>query len=114
MGASILRVKYEPVNHNHDKFLEKAMKRPGFQEAYKERKEIYNLIREMLLARERAGLTQGEIAAKMGTTKSAISRLESFGKHVPSLTTLKKYAQALGCKVVVKIIPEPKDKKRHT
>lgn len=103
-------MKYEPVDHNHEKFLEKAMKRPGFKEAYEERKEVYDLIREMLMAREKAGLTQDEIAAKMGTTKSAISRMEASGKHIPSLITLKKYAQAVGCQLVIKFIPEPKDR----
>jgi transcriptional regulator with XRE-family HTH domain len=41
----------------------------------------------------------------MGTTKSAISRLEAAGKHAPSLTTLKKYAAAVGCELQVKLVP---------
>jgi transcriptional regulator with XRE-family HTH domain len=41
----------------------------------------------------------------MGTTKSAISRLETAGKHAPSLNTLKKYAQAVGCELQVKLVP---------
>ena len=41
----------------------------------------------------------------MGTTKSAISRLESAGKHAPSLATLKRYAQALSCDLQVKLVP---------
>jgi ribosome-binding protein aMBF1 (putative translation factor) len=106
-------MKYEPIEHKQVEFVEKAMGRPGFKEAYEERKEIYALIREMLVARENAGLTQEELAEKMGTTKSAISRLEASGKHVPSLSTLKKYAQAVGCQLVIKLIPEPKSKKRH-
>ncbi len=105
-------MKYEPVEHNHGELIEKALERPGFKEAYEERKEVYALIREMLVARENAGLTQEELAERMGTTKSAISRLEASGKHVPSLSTLKKYAQAVGCQLVIKLIPEPKSKKR--
>jgi transcriptional regulator with XRE-family HTH domain len=42
----------------------------------------------------------------MGTTKSAVSRLEAGGKHSPSLTTLKKYAQAVGCRLEIKLVPE--------
>jgi len=42
----------------------------------------------------------------MGTTKSAVSRLESAGKHAPSLTTLKKYAQAVGCDLKIEFIPK--------
>jgi transcriptional regulator with XRE-family HTH domain len=40
----------------------------------------------------------------MGTTKSAISRLESAGKHTPSLATLKRYASAVGCELQVKLV----------
>jgi len=59
----------------------------------------------MLAARARAGLTQEAVAARMGTTKSTISRLESAGKHAPSLTSLKKYAETVGCKIQFKLVP---------
>ncbi|HET8940706.1 MAG TPA: helix-turn-helix transcriptional regulator [Rudaea sp.] len=43
----------------------------------------------------------------MGTTKSAISRLESAGKkHAPSVATLQRYAQAVGCDLQVKLVPQ--------
>jgi transcriptional regulator with XRE-family HTH domain len=42
----------------------------------------------------------------MGTTKSAVSRLEAGGKHAPSLATLKKYAHAVGCRLEIKLVPE--------
>ncbi|NDZ14629.1 hypothetical protein C7T35_34925 [Variovorax sp. WS11] len=51
-------------------------------------------------------LTQDAVAERMGTTKSAISRLESAGKHAPSLATLKRYAQAVGCELQVKLVPQ--------
>ncbi|MBK9445126.1 MAG: helix-turn-helix transcriptional regulator [Betaproteobacteria bacterium] len=57
-------------------------------------------------ARARAGLTQDAVAERMGTTKSAISRLESSGKHAPSLATLKRYAEAVGCDLQVKLVPK--------
>ena len=60
----------------------------------------------MLTARSKSGLTQEAVAELMGTTKSAVSRLESAGKHAPSLTTLKKYAQAIGCQLEIKFIPK--------
>jgi len=59
----------------------------------------------MLKARAKAGLTQDAVADRMGTTKSAISRLEAAGRHTPSLATLKKYAAAVGCELQVKLIP---------
>jgi transcriptional regulator with XRE-family HTH domain len=52
------------------------------------------------------GLTQQAVAERMGTTKSAISRLEATGRHAPSLTTLKKYAAAVGCVLQVKLVPQ--------
>lgn len=99
-------LKYEPVSHNHKAFLMKARKREGFRKAYNELAEEYTLVREMLSARSKSGLTQEAVAELMGTTKSAVSRLESAGKHAPSLTTLKKYAQAVGCDLKIEFIPK--------
>jgi transcriptional regulator with XRE-family HTH domain len=59
----------------------------------------------MLKAWARAGMTQDAVAERMGTTKSAISRLESAGKHAPSLETLKGYAEGVGRALKVRFIP---------
>ncbi|MBN1664617.1 MAG: helix-turn-helix transcriptional regulator [Deltaproteobacteria bacterium] len=83
-------MKYEPVLHDHKAFLKEAREREGFRNAYKALEEEYNLVREMLSARSKSGLTQEAVAELMGTTKNAVSRLESAGKHAPSLTTLGK------------------------
>ena len=96
---------YSPVPHDHDRFLARAHKRKGFSEAYDDLEGEYLLVSELLAARKRAGLTQEEVAESMGTTKSAISRLEAAGKHSPSVTTLKKYARALGCDVEIRLVP---------
>ena len=96
---------YRPVPHDHQAFIAKALKRKGFTEAYEGLEDEYALVRELLAARSRAGLTQEEVAESMGTTKSAVSRLEAIGKHSPSVTTLKKYAQAVGCEVVIRLVP---------
>ncbi|MEW6665590.1 MAG: helix-turn-helix transcriptional regulator [Thermodesulfobacteriota bacterium] len=98
-------LKYKPVSHDHDAFLKKALRRKGFRKAYEELEGEYSLAREMLSARSRCGLTQEAVAELMGTTKSAVSRLESGGKHAPSLTTLKKYARAVGCRLEIKLVP---------
>ena len=99
-------LKYQPVAHNHAAFLAKARLRPGFAKAYDELAMEYALAHEMLSARARAALTQGAVAAKMGATKSAVSRLESAGKHAPSLATLKRYALAVGCDLQVRLVPQ--------
>lgn len=98
-------IEYRPVTHDHDAFIKKALKRKGFEEAYAGLEDEYLLIRELLEARSRAGLTQEQVAASMGTTKSAVSRLESTGKHSPSVGTLKKYAHAVGCEVEIRFVP---------
>jgi hypothetical protein len=99
-------LKYKPVPHNHKAFLAKARTRKGFAKAYKALELEYQVADQMLKARARAGLTQDAVAEKMGTTKSAISRLESAGKHAPSLATLKRYARAVGCELQVKLVPQ--------
>jgi len=101
---------YKPVAHDHEEFLREAKKDEEFREEYEALAPSYALVRELLLARQQSGLTQEAIANKIGTTKSAISRLESGGKHVPSLTTLRKYAEAVGCELEIKLIPKSKEK----
>lgn len=98
-------LKYQPVSHDHKAFLKKALKRKEFRKEYKDLEEEYALIRQMLTARSQSGLTQEAVAELMGTTKSAVSRIEAAGKHAPSLTTLKKYAKAVGCYLEIKLIP---------
>ena len=99
------KIKYQPVSHDHEVFLKKALKRKEFRKAYADLEEEYTLTREMLAARSRFGLTQEALAELMGSTKSAVSRLETARKHAPSLTTLKKYAQAVGCHLEIKLVP---------
>jgi DNA-binding XRE family transcriptional regulator len=97
---------YRPVRHDHAGFLDKARQREGFAEAYDELTLEYALASQMLKARAQAGLTQDAVAERMGTTKSAISRLEAAGRHAPSLATLKKYAAAVGCDLRVTLVPQ--------
>ncbi len=64
-------------------------------------------IKQMLRARQKAGLSQAQVANKMGTKAPAVTRLESSlnsGRHSPSLTTLRRYAKAVGCELEVKIV----------
>lgn len=98
-------LKFKPVRHDRKKFLAKASRRRGFGKAYEALEDEYALAHEMLAARARAGLTQEAVAGRMGTTKSAISRLESAGKHAPSVASLKKYAAAVGCTLKIELVP---------
>ena len=100
------KIKYQPISHDHAAFLRKARKRRGFNAAYKALAVEYAVTNEMLAARARAGLTQEAVASRMGTTKSTVSRLESAGKHAPSLTSLKRYAKAVGCDIEIRLVPQ--------
>lgn len=99
-------IKYTPVKHDHQAFLARARARRGFSEAYDALEFEYRVAGQLLEARAKAGLTQDAVAERMGTTKSAISRLEAAGKHTPSLATLQRYARAVGCDLQVKLVPQ--------
>ena len=58
-------------------------------------------------SRKGVGLTQEAVADRMGTTKSAVSRLEGAGKHAPSMASLGRYADAVGCTLKIEFIPQP-------
>lgn len=66
-------------------------------------KTLKTLKRDMLAdAATRAGLSQSEVAQRMGTTQSVVARLES-GKRPPSMRTVERFAQAVGGHVVLRI-----------
>ena len=62
----------------------------------------FDLVRELIVVRNRAGLTQSELAERMQTTQSTIARLES-GRTMPSMRTLARYAEATGSRAVVRL-----------
>jgi DNA-binding XRE family transcriptional regulator len=99
-------LKHQPVPHDHKEFMARASARKGFKRAYDALELEYQVVNQLLKARSRAGLTQDIVAERMGTTKSAVSRLESAGKHAPSLATLKRYASAVGCELQVRLVPQ--------
>jgi len=97
---------YKPVPHD-TAFKKALLANPDVKKAYDALEEEYSTLHAMLDARLAAGLTQADVAARMGTTVSAISRLESSlrsEKHSPSFSTLRKYAQACGKKLVVQMV----------
>lgn len=71
------------------------MKDPAFRAAYHAVEDEFTLIRALIEARARAGMTQSELARRMGTTQSAIARMES-GRINPSVEMLRRYATATG------------------
>jgi DNA-binding XRE family transcriptional regulator len=62
----------------------------------------FQLARELIQARVKAGLTQEQVAERMGTSQPTVARLESG--HKPSLKTLERYAEAVGMKVDIHLV----------
>lgn len=91
----------------HAELKKKALSNPKLLSAYESLEAEFALLQQMLKARNKAGLTQAEVAARMGTKAPAITRLESSlssGKHSPSLATLQRYAEAVGCELQVRLV----------
>ena len=88
-------------------FKARALARPEVRREYEGLKEEFEILDEILKARAEAGFTQAELAARIGTTQSAVARLETaMGKHSPSIGTLKRYASALGYRLQVRLVKE--------
>ena len=91
----------------HDQLVKKLMQRPGVRaEVEKLEREESALLDALLKARQAAGLTQAQVAQRMGTQAPAVARLErslATGKHSPSVATLRKYAKACGKRLVLRV-----------
>ena len=89
----------------HKQLRTKALARAEVRAEYEKLADEFSLLDEFLKARAAQGLTQAQVAEKIGTTQSAVARMESgSGKHSPTLATLTKYADALGCKLEVRLV----------
>jgi ribosome-binding protein aMBF1 (putative translation factor) len=85
-----------------DELNEMLMKRPGYKEAHAELEYEFALINEIIRQRYEKGLTQVQLAEKMGTKQSAIARFES-GASNPTVDFLKRLSQALGLKLQITV-----------
>ena len=75
---------------------------PDVKREYDALEQEFAIASELIRARARAGLSQAELAERMGTSQYAIARLES-GQTLPSTKTLLRFAKATGSKVEVKL-----------
>ena len=92
----------------HKVFVKNMLKQPEVKADYDAQAEEFALLDELLKARRQAGLTQAEVAARMGTKTPAVARLEAGGgsrRHSPSVATLRKYARAVGCRLEIRLRP---------
>ena len=91
----------------HDQIVSKLLRRPGVKkEVERIEREEGELLDQLLKARHDAGLTQAQVAERMGTQPPAVARLERAlapGKQSPSLATLRRYAHACGRDLILHI-----------
>lgn len=85
-----------------EKLAAEWLKDPAVKAEYDRLAPEFELAAELIQARVRAGLSQEQLAVRMGTSQSTIARLES-GKSLPSTKTLLRFAKATGSKVEVKL-----------
>jgi DNA-binding XRE family transcriptional regulator len=100
--------KFKPIPFNPKAHAaKKGATDPEFKAAYDALEDEYAALSALLKARKEAGLTQADVALKMGVSQPVLARIESsLGKrdHSPSLSTLRRYAQACGKKLVIQMV----------
>ena len=91
----------------HEQIVKTLLRRPAVHaEVERIEREEGELLDALLKARHEAGLSQAQVAERMGTHAPAVARLErslATGKHSPSLATLRKYADACGRQLVLRV-----------
>jgi DNA-binding XRE family transcriptional regulator len=101
---------YKPVPFNPTAYAEEASRQdPEFREAYEGMADEFAALAELLKARQSAGLTQAQLAERMGVSQPVVARIEgNIGsrKHAPSLATLRRYAEACGQRLVIRFEPK--------
>jgi DNA-binding XRE family transcriptional regulator len=99
---------YQPVAFDPKAHAEKKRKAdPAFRAAYDALEDEFAALAALLAARKDAGLTQADVAARMGVSQPVLARIESSlgsRKHSPSLETLRRYAGACGKKLVIQMV----------
>ena len=83
---------------------EEILADPQAQAEYERLGPIVAVVGEMVDARQSAGLTQAELARRMGTSQSVVARLEN-ARHMPTFDLMSRYAQALDRRIEVRLSP---------
>jgi len=91
----------------HDQLVKRLLRRPGVRAEFERlEREASTLLDALLKARQDAGLTQAQVAQRMGTQAPSVARLEralATGKHSPSVATLRRYVKACGKRLILKV-----------
>ncbi len=101
-----MRNNIKPKDRKHldfDDWMKQALKNPKFKAEYDKQQPEFAVIKAVLDARKEKGLTQKMLAKKLKTKQSVISRLES-GNANPTLSFLKKLAEAFNSKLQIRFV----------
>jgi transcriptional regulator with XRE-family HTH domain len=97
------------ITTNFDRYLEQQLQDPGFAARFKRAGQAWDVAIQIAALREKAGLSQKDLARQLGTSQQQVSRLESPGYEGHSLASLRRVAEALGAEV--RVILEPRKPK---
>lgn len=95
---------------NFDRFLEEQLRDPVFAERFRRAGEAWDVALQIAALREKAGLSQKELARKLKTSQQQISRLESPSYEGHSLSMLRRVARVLHARVRVVLETDPPGK----
>ncbi len=91
----------------HDELKSAAMSNPKVRAEYEASASEFELLRTVLAARQRSGLSNFQVAERMGIRPEKVERLElslTKGKRLPSLSDLRRYAEAIGCHLEIRFV----------
>lgn len=97
---------------NFDDYLEEQLQEPEFRKRFEQAEAAWDIALQLAELRKARGLTQRELAVKVGTSQQQISRLESPAYEGHSLSMLRRVVEALGGSVRVAIVPRPTGSER--
>ncbi len=96
------------IRNTHDTLKREALLHPRVKAEYDALADEFSLLEELVKARAKDEKTQEDVAKAIGTTTLAVGRLETGGSkqlHSPTIATLRKYAQAVNHKLIIKLQP---------
>jgi DNA-binding phage protein len=86
-----------------DKYVSQELEKPGVRKAYEEETKVLTIGLELANQRKRKGMTQAEVARKIGTSAPQLSRTERRPENV-NMRTLLRYAEAVGMEIDIKLV----------
>ena len=84
-------------------YIAEQMKNPDFKKAWEDLEPEFQVLKAMIKGREKTGISQAELARRVGTKQSVISRLERGAFSKATLETIKKMADALDMRLEIRL-----------